>query len=1353
MKYLNIRPSTWWIILIVYIIITPLVAQKESRQDIEILNTRSINNDSYSFQNKDAAFSITAFEDGKLKLRYVEDPDSIMNVIVIFRGPPAQVKNEKNILAKQKVQSAHQNFQNELNQIIQSIKRSDCIEISQPEIAHKYVYALNGLALQTTRRVVDRIYALPMVVSVHPDRKVKTLINNSANIIGADSARIKYDVTGKGILVGVIDTGIDYTHPALGNGIGENFRVVGGYDFAYNDNDPMDGHGHGTWVSGIIGADGDSLAGVAPEVSFLAVKVLNEFGFGYSSDVIAGIEYCIDPDGDPATNDGVDIINLSIGDDEGDANDPVSLAVDQAFANGILCVVAAGNDGFGGEVWSPFQTIASPASARTALAVGASDLNDQIAVFSSRGPAPASFSVKPEIVAPGVDITSTCLDGGFITQSGTSGSAPIVAGAAALLMEHHPDWDNSQVKAALVNSAKRLPGIQSPYVQGNGRLDVLKAFEQSILISPPVVSFGIVDLAAEVWQSQDTLVVNNPTDSSLTLNLYPPELPTGVTFNLSQDNFDLDPGESDALIVTILVSKEVPLLNEDPFSYYGDIVCVAGVDSFVIPCGFTKSRQLVVETSLFSRFLLIWREDSPKNYIFHSSQRFILNLEEGDYRVFCVMKTFQYGVTHYYLVEEKDVSVENLTFVQLNHTNTIFESPPAYYGRDGNQLDPQYFQRAEFETNWIGHKGVTVSFGSHVHDAIIHSTPLDSSYLIDHRRVHGINGQPETITVLQKLKKGINCDKDLSLRDGSEGLKRFFVELPEEVSSSENKMVIVGRVTLVPGRVSFSPTDFDVRNDQIIIPVDFSYQVHSVEDDSIFSSFFIGYRKTMEDQQDYSFRYNPKFSVNSAGKLTTFIKDYDGDCQYVPLEIYQEGDTLSFSPFFSEVLIPNYLAFWDNGSVCFILNDTFCAASIHSTSGQIEGIPYPPDFFSYRYIDGYLFGDGKLKDKHNSLIDYRDWFCSRSITRDFRFDIHTSPYEILGQYGRSFLSLNGRVANKAEESLSLMHFDVRGEGKIRQWLFPDEENVLNFHIRNCDQFLSSVKVMLVNELAEQREIAVSYVDGIHHRANIPDDLSPGFYGVHLVAVDKHGKSLEFIPDPALYFAAKDEQPQLHASLYIEDYCPIDTLYYTLQPDTTDFLTVDVKNIGVETANNIKFYFENSASTGIYTDYNVEVIKIEPDVTKPVYIPIRTTMQVPTDSLIRLNLITEWESAGGRYKRRFYLTFGIASSVPTSVQDRDVSIAKDFVLIGNYPNPVSISSGSISRFRFNLLKSQDVSIDIYNVLGRHVAKVEKNNLPAGTHELSWNGADKLGMPVSNGVYFYKFHTGQFAVGIGKLVVLK
>lgn len=167
---------------------------------------------------------------------------------------------------------------------------------------------------------------------------------------------------GKGTVIAVVDTGVDWSLPDLGAGFGPGHKVVAGHDFVSGDDDPMDDNAHGTHVAGIAAGSGAaSITGVAPAARLTAWKVLNADGFGTSEDVIRGIEAAVDPTGAfPA-----DVVNLSLG-GPGDGTDPVTLAANAASAAGVVVVAAAGNDGPGA------GTIGAPAVSPSVLSVGAS---------------------------------------------------------------------------------------------------------------------------------------------------------------------------------------------------------------------------------------------------------------------------------------------------------------------------------------------------------------------------------------------------------------------------------------------------------------------------------------------------------------------------------------------------------------------------------------------------------------------------------------------------------------------------------------------------------------------------------------------------------------------------------------------------------------------------------------------------------------------------------------------------------------------------------------------------------------------------------------------------------------------
>ena len=282
---------------------------------------------------------------------------------------------------------------------------------------------------------------------------------------------------------------------------GEGCKVVGGWDFANYDNDPMDDHGHGTHVAATVAGNG-VLKGVAPDAEIYAYKVLDSDGVGFFGDVIKAIDRSIDPNKDGNFDDSVDIISMSLGmiceeySKDCGPDDPTSQSVDNAVNAGVVVVIAAGNCGPSANLDNCPKigdgTIGSPGTARKAITIGASDKSDLIAGFSSRGPVVWKDSqgvlqtlIKPDIVAPGVNICAAeydsawsakkCLDDKHVAISGTSMATPHVAGAVALIKQAYPDWSPEKIKTILMSNAKGL-GLSSN-IQGGGRIDVAKTIK------------------------------------------------------------------------------------------------------------------------------------------------------------------------------------------------------------------------------------------------------------------------------------------------------------------------------------------------------------------------------------------------------------------------------------------------------------------------------------------------------------------------------------------------------------------------------------------------------------------------------------------------------------------------------------------------------------------------------------------------------------------------------------------------------------------------------------------------------------------------------------------------------------
>ncbi|UCG03158.1 MAG: S8 family serine peptidase, partial [Candidatus Heimdallarchaeota archaeon] len=253
------------------------------------------------------------------------------------------------------------------------------------------------------------------------------------------------------VLVAVIDTGIDYTHPDL-----SAQYVPLGYDWVNNDSDPMDDHSHGTHCAGIIAASINNAMGIAgvANVQIMAEKFLDDSGTGSDYDAADAIIHAVDQ--------GADILSNSWG-----GSSPSTIlkdALTYATANDVVIIAAAGNAGS--------STLSYPAAYPEAISVSATDKSDDLAFFSNYGS-------TLEISAPGVDIYSTIpvTMGSYDSKSGTSMACPHVSGVAALILSEFPSWSAEQIREHLRDKGDDLGELGWDQYYGYGRLNAYKAVQ------------------------------------------------------------------------------------------------------------------------------------------------------------------------------------------------------------------------------------------------------------------------------------------------------------------------------------------------------------------------------------------------------------------------------------------------------------------------------------------------------------------------------------------------------------------------------------------------------------------------------------------------------------------------------------------------------------------------------------------------------------------------------------------------------------------------------------------------------------------------------------------------------------
>ena len=353
-----------------------------------------------------------------------------------------------------------------------------------------------------------------LVEHLSVDRLVAGALERTGSTIGATAVRQNLGYDGSGVGVAVIDSGVSPSHDDLTDPIAGVQRVDQFVDLINERSVAYDDYGHGTHVAGIIAGNGfDSSgrrSGIAPGAHLIVLKALDGSGRGRISDVIAALDYVVSH----KTELNIRIVNLSIatGVYESYTSDPLTLATARVVREGIVVVAAAGNYGHNAQGRTQYRGITAPGNAPWVLTVGASShmgtidrADDTIAAFSSRGPGAIDNGAKPDLVAPGVGIESLSdpsssfyvtkspylLSGTvpttylpYLSLSGTSMAAPVVAGTVALMLQANPSLTPNAVKAILQYTAEVYPSYDR-LTQGAGFLNASGAVELAHFLAVP----------------------------------------------------------------------------------------------------------------------------------------------------------------------------------------------------------------------------------------------------------------------------------------------------------------------------------------------------------------------------------------------------------------------------------------------------------------------------------------------------------------------------------------------------------------------------------------------------------------------------------------------------------------------------------------------------------------------------------------------------------------------------------------------------------------------------------------------------------------------------------------------------
>lgn len=518
--------------------------------------------------------------------------------------------------------------------------------VSDATIHREFETIINGVSLTAKRSSISSIASLPDVKSVYLDMTVSASPMFTSAASSAAPQQSTSAASGKGIRIGIIDTGIDYKHEAFGGKMGIGFVIAGGYDLVNNDTDPMDDNGHGTHVAGIICGNSSTITGGAKDASVYMYKALDQNGSGSTSTVLAAIEH--------AVNDSVQVLNLSLGTPSGSADDPLSAAVNRAVRAGIIVIVAAGNSG-------DFSSVNSPGLAALALTVGATE-GTAVASFSSKGPETQRYSIKPDVVAPGVNIRSAKLGGGYVNMSGTSMAAPYVTAIAASLKELHPEWNAEQIRDAIISNSKTLG--KSLFSQGHGAVNE-HILLSTAFVTPSLISFGFNPPASATWKQQRTITITNKNSTARSYRMISTATNPAIQFTFAPQQVEIAP-DGTAEISIELETNNLFLSNNASFEtgYTGTLLAI-GNDTLIIPFAFMKAPVLQLTFNEIPWMVLVHNRSNFTKTLSPTMNSQSLIVNDGSYDVI----TSFYGSR--YVVNE-NVSVSNIAQLAISSAQAVY---------------------------------------------------------------------------------------------------------------------------------------------------------------------------------------------------------------------------------------------------------------------------------------------------------------------------------------------------------------------------------------------------------------------------------------------------------------------------------------------------------------------------------------------------------------------------------------------------------------------------------------------------------------------------------------------------------
>jgi len=1327
----------------------------------------------------------------KIQAVHSIDFDERVTIVVVLEEPPLSVvrsesdsipgKRRAADLALGRIVTQQQGVLGTIRMRESNSEASKTFSDASTEEIFRLYTALNALILDTRRWMIPEIRSIPGVQYVYLDRPVSMLndeLPESLNPGRSSFSKGGQRATGEGIVISIVDTGLDYNHPALGSGFGPAHRVIGGYDFINNDADPMDDNGHGTHVAGIAaGLDGD-FSGIAPAATLLAMKVLDESGSGQTSSVIAGVERSLDPDQDPTTDDAADVINLSLG-GGGTPDDPLSTAVDNAVLSGVVCVVAAGNDGSG----ERYQSIGSPGMARRALTVGATDYSKLIASFSSRGPTPDLYAIKPDVLGYGVNVNSAAVGGGYVAFNGTSMATPHVAGEVALLLEQQPEWTPSMIKSALMLSADDTGN--NVWTQGSGFINPGKAATLPTLLEPASLSPGLVSTIEDEWTWTDTLQISNLTSEIQTYDFTVGVLPQGVSASVSPAQVSLGAAENADIVFSLRVQNQIlPYATTSPPGYESHIRATSPLDTLLVPFAFIKSHSLNFTFSEEPWVIdLHNRRGDSWTYAYPGPALNAL-LPQDTYDI-----VIKFGDEEISTILRHDVEVEGDTDIFIDKAEAEYTIAVVGTAYDGSLLPLNFAQRIIEHESGYG-TFTSTFFGGDMDQVDSKMSSLGQGYTLSVRTSHfPLPGS--------------------SLPTFHDGPRHRFTDLERSVvitNSPEQVTAVDYQYATDPGTTELfvfdsvceagsCSTRYDPEGPSANrIEAPFVRRVYLVAAEE--ETFFF--------KQDV-YRTDGIFSVEDAGTVLysgpyTRIRP-DDMLFYRFLDLDNPVFELSRLP---EIRIPVHfpLIRWA-GRTYNQANDIIRLGGLEDGEGR-HAFGYFLDRYGTmrRSSFSYLLTQGDQSVSEGTIVDLE--------IGPYFTDIQASP----GVYDLELGHTGMNVAGEAATSTTLLSFDtansvdpnppfitsysVLSDGQVVSSLSQQATNTIEFAVSD-DQMVNEVSLdFRASNDSTWTNLPTQVQEG-NYTAALPDSMLGQFYDLQLTADDGQGNALTYSLTPAFHVSglaipllsspasgATMVPVQTEMSWYA---VPGATSYHVQVATDSSFTTLILDDAGVlnlsralgpldrETHYVWRVRANNAGQPGAWS--------VARGFTSVLGLPAAPVLLLPendaTDQTIRPSL--SWEAldsaldyhvqlaeddtfsqlvfedstlayqATGKlflsYATTYYwrvrtrnvigksewsATFSFTIAIGTSSDEEDAGLPLSFALNHGYPNPFS----RLVQIPFDLPETANVSLKIHDIIGREIATIYSGILPAGRHRYNW---DALNRP--SGIYIYTLTANHFS----------